>query len=222
MSSTKAEDVNMSVKKLRDRCVRLGLDSKGNKRGLSDRLVEYQDRAVEEDRIEHVRSASARAQSRMVEQESGAVPNDQVENDDESIANNCDFVNMNRRRTVRNICEISSEDEENEPLRRRRVRTERHGYSDDSDDDLVRRNSHGSKKQASFSFRDIDESFVRFGGTEKENVTRWILEFEDHAEMLAWNKLEMLMYAKRLLVKEAKLFVDRELKPKTWKALKKL
>lgn len=71
-----------------------------------------------------------------------------------------------------------------------------------------------------FSFRDIEESLEKFSGDENKNVNEWLAEFENQAKIFHWNRLEMMIFCRRLLKGSAKMFVNSELKPKSWIQLK--
>lgn len=93
--------------------------------------------------------------------------------------------------------------------------------SDDNDDDHGAHKHRSCHKKSTVSFRDIDDSFVRFSGKDNENIRNWVKDFEDYAKILKWPSLAKLFYGKKLLKGDAKLFVDNELKPKSYKSLKK-
>lgn len=71
-------------------------------------------------------------------------------------------------------------------------------------------------RRSVFSFKDIEESLEKFDGDQDKNVDEWIEDFEEQAEVFGWNELEKLVYARRLLKSSAKMYVNSELKPKTW------
>lgn len=71
-----------------------------------------------------------------------------------------------------------------------------------------------------FSFRDIEESLEKFSGDENKNVNEWLAEFENQAKIFHWNRIEMMIFCRRLLKGSARMFVNSELKPKSWIQLK--
>lgn len=81
-------------------------------------------------------------------------------------------------------------------------------------------NSFNNFHRPKFTFKDIEESFEKFNGDEEKNIEEWIDEFEDQSTMFQWGDLEKLIYGRRLLTGTAKLFVNSELKPKTWEQFK--
>lgn len=60
-----------------------------------------------------------------------------------------------------------------------------------------------------------------FSGDDKVDVTKWITDFEEMAELCKWSDIQKVAYAKRLLRGSAKLFVNYESCRKTWKRLRK-
>jgi hypothetical protein len=75
-------------------------------------------------------------------------------------------------------------------------------------------------KQPKFAFKDIEDSLPTFSGENGDSVKKWIREFEEYSEMLQWTELQQFIYAKKQMKKSAKLFVEKELKPKTYAAFR--
>lgn len=75
-------------------------------------------------------------------------------------------------------------------------------------------------KKVKFTFRDIEDSLEKFDGIEGQNIIDWLAEFEEQSNVFEWDNDEKLVYARRLLSGPAKLFVNHDLKPKTWRRLK--
>lgn len=70
-------------------------------------------------------------------------------------------------------------------------------------------------------FQDVQKSLPQFSGQESDNIEVFLKEFKDWARSFEWSKLERLIYAKNQMTASAKKFVEQELKPKTFDALKK-
>lgn len=71
-----------------------------------------------------------------------------------------------------------------------------------------------------FTFKDIEEAFEKFSGDEEKDIEEWLRDFEDQAQIFKWNDLEKMIYGRRLLTKQAKLFVNSELKPRSYEQFK--
>lgn len=71
------------------------------------------------------------------------------------------------------------------------------------------------------SFRDVEDSVQTFSGEGKQNIRKWLEEFEETSEVCRWTEPQKIIYAKKLLRGSAKLFVTYEQCAKTWKRLKK-
>lgn len=70
------------------------------------------------------------------------------------------------------------------------------------------------------SINDLEKSMTSFSGDDDYAISSWIEEFEEVSSLMQWNDVEKLIYAKRLLVGTAKLFI-RTSKFKSWDTLKK-
>lgn len=77
-------------------------------------------------------------------------------------------------------------------------------------------------KSFALTFRDVEDSIRPFDGKEGYPVGKWIEDFEEIAELMGWNELQKLIFAKKSLRGIAKLFVQAEKGIKTWNMLKKL
>lgn len=86
----------------------------------------------------------------------------------------------------------------------------------------VRANKVTKKEQQSFSltFRDVEDSIRHFDGGDDYPVEKWIIDFEEIAEVTGWNELQKLIFAKKSLTGLAKLFVQSVKGIKTWSDLK--
>lgn len=65
-------------------------------------------------------------------------------------------------------------------------------------------------------FEDVEKSFKTFDGSKSMNVSKWISNFEEQADLLELNNFQRFVYAKRLMRDTAKLFVDHESKAVSW------
>lgn len=87
-------------------------------------------------------------------------------------------------------------------------------------DRVVVNENHGFGQQ--FSFRDVEESLERFTGDDMRDVNKWIREFEETSEMLGWNDLQRIIFARRLLNGSAKLFIASEGVIRQWRQFREL
>lgn len=60
---------------------------------------------------------------------------------------------------------------------------------------------------SAITIRDIEGSMSHFSGDDQTKVERWIDKFEDTSELLGWNDLQKVIYAKKLLCGSAKQFI---------------
>jgi hypothetical protein len=84
-------------------------------------------------------------------------------------------------------------------------------------DSFVEGNSSTSIK---VNYNDFEEMIRKFSGDETMSVKKWIEEFEMYAITFNWNDLQKYIYCKRSLNGAAKIFVECESKPLTYKDLK--
>lgn len=90
----------------------------------------------------------------------------------------------------------------------------------ENDDDGTR--SVASKLNSfALTFRYIEDSIKSFDGSPGYPITKWILDFEEIAELTQWNDLQKLIFAKKSLSGLAKLFVQSQGGVKSWSILKK-
>lgn len=71
------------------------------------------------------------------------------------------------------------------------------------------------------TFRDVEDSIRPFDGKDSYPINKWILDFEEIADITGWNELQKLIFAKKSLRGLAKLFVQSEKGIKSWKVLKR-
>uniref|UniRef100_T1HKL6 CCHC-type domain-containing protein n=1 Tax=Rhodnius prolixus TaxID=13249 RepID=T1HKL6_RHOPR len=71
-----------------------------------------------------------------------------------------------------------------------------------------------------FSSRDIEESLRPFSGEDNYTINLWLTDFEELAQVMRWQELEKLVFAKKSLKGLAKLFVSVERGLTSYSALK--
>lgn len=74
-------------------------------------------------------------------------------------------------------------------------------------------------KSSVFTFKDVEESLQRFSGDRKQNLQKWITDFEETATVLKWTDIHKLIYGKRLLTGAAKMFINVEKSVTSYKQL---
>lgn len=79
-----------------------------------------------------------------------------------------------------------------------------------------------AKQSFSLSYRDVEDSIRRYDGSDIYPVERWIDDFEEMAQIMGWNELQKLIFAKKSLTGLAKLFVQSQHGVTTWYRLKEL
>nr|XP_023023532.1 uncharacterized protein LOC111511732 [Leptinotarsa decemlineata] len=87
----------------------------------------------------------------------------------------------------------------------------------------VRRNQNpdrGGRDPFSLSFRDLEDTIRPFDGKDDYPVKKWILDFEEMADLTGWNDLQKLIFAKKSLKGIAKLFIQSEDGIRSWRVLK--
>lgn len=73
-----------------------------------------------------------------------------------------------------------------------------------------RQTADDSNIRFTMSFKDVEESIRPFNGSDNYSIERWILDFEDAAQMFKWTDLQKVVFAKKSLEGLAKLFVQSE------------
>jgi SAP domain. len=71
------------------------------------------------------------------------------------------------------------------------------------------------------SFKDVEDSLQTFSGDTKQNVRKWLEDFEETCEICCWTEAQKIVYAKKLLRGSAKLFVTYEKCAGSWRELRK-
>lgn len=80
----------------------------------------------------------------------------------------------------------------------------------------VRRHHHHG-----FNFRDVEDALETFDGKPENSVVRWIENFEEMADVLEWNDLQMLVYGRKLMKGVARTFLMSQDRIMTWARMKK-
>jgi len=91
--------------------------------------------------------------------------------------------------------------------------------SDSEEDEIVTRRA--SATRLPLSFKDVEDSLQTFSGDGKQNIRKWMEEFEETCEVCQWTEAQKIIYAKKLLRGSAKLFVSYEKCATSWRKLKK-
>nr|XP_012232177.1 PREDICTED: uncharacterized protein K02A2.6-like [Linepithema humile] len=68
--------------------------------------------------------------------------------------------------------------------------------------------------------KDDDKPMRRRGGDDGRNINQWIKEFDELAKLCEWSAVHQTIYARRLLIGSARLFVNHEVRGGTWKNIK--
>jgi len=71
------------------------------------------------------------------------------------------------------------------------------------------------------TIKDVEGSVSHFSGDDQMRIERWIDEFEDMSELLQWDNLQKIVYAKKLLRGSAKQFMSLQKGITTWRSMKK-
>lgn len=69
-------------------------------------------------------------------------------------------------------------------------------------------------------FEDVGRSFKKFTGISHVNFNSWEKHFEEQSLLYQLNEVEKFIFAKRLMEKDAKLFIDFESEARNWNELK--
>lgn len=72
------------------------------------------------------------------------------------------------------------------------------------------------EKQPEFSFRDAEDALPKFSDTDGQNIRCWLNDFNELAKQFKWKHQQKHIYAKRLVTGTAKLFLQKEAKPRTF------
>lgn len=71
-----------------------------------------------------------------------------------------------------------------------------------------------------FTLKDVEDSVSKFCGSDSADITKWVEELEECAATVQWNRLQLFVYAKQLLVGAAKSFVRSLRDVRDWDTLK--
>ena len=86
---------------------------------------------------------------------------------------------------------------------------------------VVRRRRQDEPKYTMLTFKDVEDSLEKFSGDDLPNVSRWIRDFEEMAEVCGWSDIHMVVFARKLLTGSAQAFVRQERCTKSWAKFKK-
>ncbi|KAJ6644138.1 hypothetical protein Bhyg_09104 [Pseudolycoriella hygida] len=78
----------------------------------------------------------------------------------------------------------------------------------------------GEDMAPGISFNDVKDALEKFEGDSKEETQRWIDEFDDIAETCTWNDVQKYIFARRLMLGEAKACIEARSGVKTYAELK--
>ena len=67
----------------------------------------------------------------------------------------------------------------------------------------------------------MEDSLEKFSGDDLPNVTQFIRDFEEMAEVCGWSDIHMVVFARKLLTGSAQAFVRQERCTKSWAKFKK-
>ena len=67
----------------------------------------------------------------------------------------------------------------------------------------------------------MEDSLEKFSGDDLPNVTQFIRDFEEMAEVCGWSDIHMVVFARKLLTGSAQAFVRQEQCMKSWAKFKK-
>lgn len=76
-------------------------------------------------------------------------------------------------------------------------------------------------QQKTVRFNDVEKTFKRFTGNSHSNYNTWNIHFEEQCLLYRLNPTEKFIFAKRLMTKEAKLFIEYESKARNYDELTK-
>ncbi|XP_046596581.1 uncharacterized protein LOC124294616 [Neodiprion lecontei] len=76
-------------------------------------------------------------------------------------------------------------------------------------------------KQTLLLLKDVENSLEKFSGDDLINVSRWLEDFEEMAEVCGWTDVHKVAFGKKMLAGSALAFVRQERCTKTWAKLKK-
>ena len=86
---------------------------------------------------------------------------------------------------------------------------------------VVRRRGQDEPKCTVLTFEDVKDSLGKFSGDDVPNVSQWIRDFEEMAEVCGWSDIHMVVFARKLLTGSAQAFARQERCTKSWAKFKK-
>lgn len=72
-----------------------------------------------------------------------------------------------------------------------------------------------------FTIKDVEGSISHFSGDDKTQVEQWIEEFEEVSELLKWNELQKVIYAKKLFRGSTKQYIVLQKGINKWSVMKR-
>lgn len=85
------------------------------------------------------------------------------------------------------------------------------GDNDDDSKEYSKNNTTVTRKRTMWlplSFKDVGDLLQTFSGDGKQNIRKWMEEFEETSKICRWSEVQNIIYAKKLLRGSAKLFVS--------------
>lgn len=189
----------MTVKELKAELKARGITLNANKAIILERLV----KEIKRDELERLHGADI-----------------EVENEFEGGINNDEPVD---RKGAYSYDETLNQDANDDTFRDEEAITSSDSDSESDDPDegaTATLRTAVRTKGSSFTFKDVEESLQRFSGDRKQNLRKWIKDFELNAKVLKWSKVQKFVYAKRLLTGAAKMFTNVEVSVTSYKQLK--
>lgn len=133
------------------------------------------------------------------------------------------------RATYEEAVNSSSEDEESDKGERDDDKedsdsnTHKEASSDDEFDDALERQDEKNvyRNNNFLNLRDVEEILLKFSGDDNLSFDKWLEKFEEQAVLLKWSKVQKYIYAKKLIVGTAAMFLGSEKGVTSWTKLKK-
>lgn len=94
------------------------------------------------------------------------------------------------------------------------------GADSESSNEILTRRRRRHNTKITFTFKDVEDIIRPFDGSSYYPVEKWISDFEDLATMFKWNEMQKLIFGRKSLKGDAKIFVRSLKVTKSWENLK--